>query len=165
MQQDAANLFKYIEENRQRLQDYFPFILQHTSTLESTEAYVEERIKLAEKKEALTYFIIDTTANNIIGITFIKNFDWRIAKAELAYNIDKAYEGKGIITEALKHIINYCFTTLQLNKVYLRTAIDNTGSQKVALKNGFKLEGILSKEFKIFDGTLIDLHYYGLVKA
>lgn len=162
--EDTESLYKLVTNNKPRLLDYFPIALNAITSIANTRSYIELKISQAEKQEAITHFIIDDHTTKVIGVVFIKNFDWTIPKAELAYYIDKNYEGKGIISEALKQLINYSFTELKLNKVYLRTATDNAGSQKVALKNGFKLEGVLRKDYRIFNGTLIDLNYYGLVK-
>ncbi len=161
---DAQNIYDLITANRPRLIDYFPIAIGAIHSIADTEQYIKLKTKQAHAKEAITYLIVDDNTNIPIGFTFIKNFDWDIAKAELAYYIDKHYEGKGIVSKALQHIITYCFATLKLKKLYLRTAKDNIGSQRVALKNGFLLEGVLRKDFKIADGTLIDLHYYGLIK-
>lgn len=65
---------------------------------------------------------------------------------------------------AIQQAIDNAFSNLNLNKVYCRVATDNTASNKVAIKNGFQLEGVLKQEFRIHDGSLIDLNYYGRLK-
>jgi ribosomal-protein-serine acetyltransferase len=106
---------------------------------------------------------MDKSVSKPIGMLFIKSLDWRIPKAELAYYIDKEYEGKGIISKALNNVIEFAFSVLKLNKLYLRVAPDNKGSRKVAEKNSFKIEGTLRNDFKTYEGALIDLLYYGLI--
>jgi len=162
--EDAQHVYDLIMDNRPRLIDYFPIAIGGIHSLADTEHYIKLKTKQAQAKEAITYLIVDDETTIPIGFTFIKNFDWDVHKAELAYYIDKHYERKGITSKALQLIIAYCFDALKLKKLYLRTAKDNIGSQRVALKNGFLLEGVLRKDFKIADGTLIDLHYYGLIK-
>jgi ribosomal-protein-serine acetyltransferase len=162
--EDAQHIYELIMNNRPRLIDYFPIAIGSIHSVTDTEQYIKLKIKQAHAKEAITYLIVDDKTNLPIGFTFIKNFDWSIPKAELAYYIEKDYEGKGITSKALQLAITYCFDTLKMKKLFLRTAKDNIGSQRVALKNGFLLEGVLRQDFKIADGTLIDLHYYGLIK-
>ena len=67
------------------------------------------------------------------------------------------------MTKALAEMINYCFGTLKLNKLFLRSSPLNFGSIKAAEKNGFKLEGFMRKDFKNGNGVLIDIAYYGLL--
>ncbi len=164
LSEDAESVFELIMTNKPRLIDYFPLAVGSIHSLIDTAEYIKLKTAQLEKKEAYTWLIIDTKTEKPIGFTFIKNIEWKIPKAEIAYYIDKHYEGKGIVSKALKLTITYCFDALKMNKLFLRAAIDNPASQRVAIKNGFLREGILRSDFRKADGKLIDLHYYGLVK-
>ena len=161
---DASQVLELILSNKARLIDYFPVSAGSITDIRSVKNYITEKIKQAKLKTAYAYLIIDDTTAKSIGFVFIKNIDWSVPKAELAYFIDKNYEGKGITSKALQKIIAHCFITLNMEKLFLRAAADNAASRKVALKNGFVQEGILRNDFRTFDGRLIDLYYYGLVK-
>ena len=52
-----------------------------------------------------------------------------------------------------------------MNKIFICTSKINFGSQQIALKNGFILEGILRQEFKNGEGILEDINYYGLLNS
>jgi len=161
---DAKLLFKMVQNNRARLIDYFPVSTGAMHNIDSTKAYIQDKIKQAEKKESFSFAIICPKESRPIGMLFIKSLDWRIPKAELAYYIDKEYEGKGIVSKALEWLVNYAFNELKINKLFLRVAPDNKGSKRVAEKNGFVVEGILRNDFKQGDGTIIDLLYYGRIR-
>jgi RimJ/RimL family protein N-acetyltransferase len=161
---DASLLLDMILSNKERLVDYFPVTAGSVRDMSSTKKFITEKIKQAERKDAFAFIIIDNLVSRPIGFIFIKNTDWHVPKAELAYFIDKDYEGKGIISKGLKLVINYSFDRLKIRKLFLRAAKDNKGSQYVAIKNGFRQEGTLRNDFRKSDGTLIDLYYYGLVK-
>jgi RimJ/RimL family protein N-acetyltransferase len=47
--------------------------------------------------------------------------------------------------------------------VFLRTHESNVGSRKVAERNGFKVEGIIRKDYKTTKGEIVDLLYYGKI--
>ena len=117
----------------------------------------------ADKKEHFC-FVIEDENNNLQGLLIIKNIDWRVPKGELAYFIDRGLEGKGIMTKALTHLANWCFQTLGINKLFILTATGNEASRKTDEKNGFEIEGILRKNFRIASGDLVDMVYYGLLK-
>jgi len=51
-----------------------------------------------------------------------------------------------------------------LKKIYTRTGIDNIGSKGFAIKNKFNQEGFLRNEFRLDNGKLIDLVYFGKLK-
>lgn len=161
---DATLLFEMVQNNRARLIDYFPISIGAMQDIDSTKAYIQEKIKQAEKKESFSFVIICQKEIKPIGMLFIKSLDWRIPKAELAYYIDKEHEGKGIVSKALEWLVDHAFNELKINKLFLRVAPDNIGSKRVAEKNGFIVEGILRNDFKQEDGTLIDLLYYGRLR-
>jgi RimJ/RimL family protein N-acetyltransferase len=87
-----------------------------------------------------------------------------IAKCELAYFIDKEFEGKGIISKAVGKVIGFCFGELMMNKITICTSKINIASQRIALKYGFQEEGILREEFRSGEGVLEDIIYFGLLK-
>jgi ribosomal-protein-alanine N-acetyltransferase len=63
--------------------------------------------------------------------------------ANLGYDLNKAYWGKGIITEAIQEVLKYAFEIQRIHRVEAETALANFASQKVLLKNGFVKEGEL----------------------
>jgi ribosomal-protein-alanine N-acetyltransferase len=58
--------------------------------------------------------------------------------SQLGYALLKEYWGKGFATELTKEGIKYVFEKTDLNEVYGITQVENTDSQKVLLKSGFK---------------------------
>jgi RimJ/RimL family protein N-acetyltransferase len=164
-EEDAPGLFRLIEKNRIRLRDYFPNSIKSIVTEESALQYILEKTRQCQNK-VFYCFVIESVkeGKELIGIVFLKNVEWTIPKAELAYFIDQDYERMGIITKSISFVITYSFDTLKLNKLYLRVSGDNKASQRVAEKNGFRTEGTLRSDFKTSDGKLIDLIYYGLLR-
>jgi ribosomal-protein-serine acetyltransferase len=162
--EDSSNYHLFVDQNKDRLTKYFPKTLNANKDISSTTAHIVERLRLAEKKEFFTFIILDNLSDKIIGTVFIKDLDWTIPKGELGFFIDKAYEGKGIITNAVAIISNHCFQSMGLNKIFMRIAEDNVSSRRVAEKNEFKIEGVLRKDFKTAEGKLIDVVYYGLIQ-
>ena len=161
---DATSMFNLIERNRVRLSDYFPNSIKAIVSNNSALLYILEKVREGKNKVSFCFVIEGMADAELIGVVFLKNVEWTIPKAELAYFIDSQNEGKGIITKALSFVIAYGFDVLKLNKLYLRASGDNKASQRVAEKNGFRAEGTLRSDFKTSDGKLIDMIYYGLLK-
>lgn len=57
---------------------------------------------------------------------------------EVGFLLDQQYEGHGYMTEALQLILNFAFIKLQQVEVWAGTFIDNTRSQKLLQKLGFR---------------------------
>ena len=72
-------------------------------------------------------------------------FGWHPQRhfANLGYDLNKAYWGKGIITEAIQAVLKYAFEIEKIHRIEAQTDPKNLASQKVLLKNGFVNEGEL----------------------
>lgn len=159
---DYKSFFELLQNNRKRLEKYFPFTVKSTLTIDATRQYVIDRIILADKMEFISFVIVSHDHPGLIGLIFLKNLDWSIPKSEVGFFIDKKFEGEGIISRGVAEVVEYSFRHLKINKLFMRIGDDNPGSQRIAEKNGFILEGKLRNDFKSHDGTLLDVFYYGL---
>ncbi len=162
---DFENYHKYyelIDNNKDRLKGYFPKTIKAVQNSEMAKDYLKKMFVRYSNKEIYPFGVYIN--EELIGWISIKNIDWEIGKGELAYYVDKSNQGHGIISKAVKEIVNFSFSKLELEKLFIRTGPDNVGSKKIALKNGFKEEGVLRNEFRIGNGELIDTIYYGLLR-
>ncbi|MEZ4932005.1 MAG: GNAT family protein [Saprospiraceae bacterium] len=159
---DAGDYFQLIDNNRERLKRYFPVTVSEIPDLLSCTVYVEQKIKQAATKELYLYVILKK--GKMIGVLILKNIDWRIPKGELAYFIDKEYEGQGVMSVAMRWLQDYCFNELGMNKLFIKLSPQNKASQRLAIRSGFQLEGVLRQEFRIETGEVQDVEYYGKLK-
>ena len=159
---DTKDYFQLIESNRERLKRYFPVTVSEIMDMEDCTCYVAKKVRQAKKKKMFVYVVFEK--EKMIGALIVKNIDWRIPKAELAYFIDGEYEGRGIMSGAMKWLTEYCFRELGMNKLFINLSPKNKASQQLALKSGFQLEGVLRQEFRIETGEVEDIEYYGKLR-
>lgn len=162
--EDFTEIYNVIERNRERLTTYFPKTSATIKDLDTARRFAKQKVKQASEKEQYCFIISPQTKVEIIGMVMIKNIDWTIPKAELAYFIDENYEGLGITSNAVKWVIKYCFEQLEMEKLYIKFNPDNAASKKVAIKNGFEREGFLKREFRTGYGELTDVERFGLLR-
>ena len=74
----------------------------------------------------------------LIGTICLWNFFSKKTVAELGYELDPTFQGKGIMNEALKKIIEFGFQEIEFNKIDAYTHKNNYNSTKLLLKNNFK---------------------------
>lgn len=130
-------------------------------TIDTAKWWIAFIIDAADKKPVPEkHFVIDIDGVLVgsIGIINIQEH-----KGELGYWLLDKYAGKGIITEAVKEMVNYCINDLHLKRIFAPVLPHNKASARVLEKNGFELEGILRKYFKK-DGQYVDALCYSLVK-
>jgi ribosomal-protein-serine acetyltransferase len=160
---DKFPFFQLIENNRPRLEDFVAGIVSKTKNYSETEIFMDETMERNSNKTYFPFVIIDTSNQEFVGFVDVKNIDWNILKAELGYFIDEKYTGKSIATNALNLITCHLFNELKFVKLLLRIHRDNKSSIRIAEKCGFKIEGIIQKDYKKTNGEIVDMMYYGKI--
>jgi [ribosomal protein S5]-alanine N-acetyltransferase len=106
---------------------------------------------IKSRKEGLIHsFAIIINEKNIggAGFTVDKKFPYRCM---IGYFIDRKFWNKGIATEAVKLLEDFITKNQDMVRIEIITAKKNTASQRVAIKSGYKKEGLLRKYLKIRD--------------
>lgn len=160
-EKDSYSFFTLIQENKERLNDFFAGTVAKTTTLEATKAYSKEISKRIEDRAYYPYSIKEKKSGNFIGFIDVKNIDWDVPKAELGAFIDEGSEGKGIITHHLTYLIDLIVQEHGFKKLLCRIASENKRSIQVARNCGFEYEGTIRRDYRTTNGRLIDLNYYG----
>ena len=132
------------------------------------EAQAKEMIELLENlakaSEAIRFSMIELKSNEIIGTCGFNSIDFENAKAEIGYDIAKAYWGIGYAPEGICALLNYAFETLKLNRIEAKVEPANVNSIRVLQKLNFTFEGTLRK-YEKSKGNFIDIKMYSLLKT
>ena len=92
-------------------------------------------------------FAIEVEGKAAGGIGIHPLADVESKNAEMGYWLAETYWGHGIITNAIKQMIDYGFSNFDINRIFARPFSINVASQKVLQKAGFQLEATLEKTF------------------
>jgi len=107
--------------------------------------------------------VITLTDSTPIGMMAFLDFDRRQQKAELRKLIgEQQYRGRGLARQATTLWIHYGLRGLGLKKIYLNTIQTNIRNIRLNEALGFRVEGILRKEFFI-DGAHHDVLRMALI--
>lgn len=159
---DTHQFYTLVSANNERLRSYFPVTARQAETEQGADAAIEEYEKQWEANEQRIYGVwLD---GELAGVLYLKHIDARHQKTELGYWMGAGYEGKGICTNVVRQAVDIVFDELGLGKAYCKIDVDNAASRRVAEKAGFKLEGILRREYKIIGGETVDTAYYGMIR-
>ncbi|MCL2203731.1 MAG: GNAT family N-acetyltransferase [Defluviitaleaceae bacterium] len=105
------------------------------------------------------------STNGLIGRVrggWLNKMDERIGQIELAYELGENWWGQGIMTEAVKRVIDFFFTEIGYNRVYAGHASENPASGRVMKKCGMTYEGTL-RQGCIQQGRLYDEMRYAIL--
>lgn len=99
----------------------------------------------------ILFLLIDKESNKIIGRCGLHNWNKEHKRAEIGYIMeDERFKRKGLMTEAIKAILDYGFTKMNLNRIEALVGIENAPSIRLMEKYNFKREGLLRQHRHIF---------------
>ena len=84
--------------------------------------------------------------------------------ASVSYWIGESFTGRQIVTKALGLLCDYAFGILNLNRLEVSASVENGKSRSVALRAGFKEEG-LARECEFLNGRFLDHIRYSRLKS
>ena len=82
---------------------------------------------------------------------------------EAAYCLSRQYWGRGIVTEALRAVLNFGLLEVGFNRIEAYHAVNNIGSGKVMQNAGMKYEGRMRKKYRSHMG-FEDSDLYAILK-
>jgi len=115
-----------------------------------------------EEGKGLRWAVRLTTSDELIGAMKLATHP-EYESAELGYWIGKPYWGRGFASEAAQKVVNYAFSTLELNRIEAHAMVENIGSVKVLRKLGLQEEGYHPQMIKKW-GEFKDVKTYGLLR-
>ncbi|WP_353778520.1 GNAT family N-acetyltransferase [Winogradskyella sp. 3972H.M.0a.05] len=109
--------------------------------------------------------VVSNYKNDVLGLIDIFDFDFKNSKAGIGILIKEEKDrNKGIGTEALKLLVNYCFTHLKLHQLYCNIAEDNKASLNLFESQGFQRIG-LKKDWNFNSGSFEDEYLLQLINT
>ncbi len=104
------------------------------------------------------------SGGELVGHCCLFSFNEQSKRCEIGYGMARQYWGQGLMHEALQALVEYAFTTLQLNRIEADIDPRNQGSANSLARLGFVKEGHLRERW-IVNGEVSDTGLYGLLKS
>ncbi|MCX6766423.1 MAG: GNAT family N-acetyltransferase [Candidatus Moranbacteria bacterium] len=136
--------------------------LPHPYTEKDARFWIGKQIELQRQKNPENIVFAIEIGNQVAGTIGLHKIKCG-HKAELGFWLGREFWGGGIMTDAVKDVVNFGFKNLKLRRIYAGVFLSNKGSARVLEKNGFKLEGISKKEVKK-DNKFIDAYIFAKVR-
>ncbi len=115
-----------------------------------------------EKNEGINWAITLKGNTKLIGIIGHYMIRWEHFRSEIGYMLLPQYHEKGIMTEAIKLMVDYGFEQMKMHSIEGIIDPKNIASARVLEKNGFVKEAhFIENEF--YDGKFLDAIIYSLV--
>ena len=155
----ADELFALIEHNRSYLRRWLPeWDVQKTR--DDCKALIKSSLEQLAANGGYTLGV--WWEGHLAGIIGAGHVDWENRSAMLGYWLGESYQGRGLMTDACRALVDYLFSELKLHRIEIRCATDNVKSWAVPKRLGFLKEGVL-RQAQAFDGRFLDIEVYGLL--
>lgn len=154
---DEESLVRHANNPRiwRNLRDAFP----QPYTMADARGWVER----ASAEKPLTDFAIEVEGQAAGAIGLVIQTDIFRRSAEIGYWLGEDFWGRGIVTEAVRAVVEYGFANFDLARIYAGVLQWNGGSMRVLEKAGFQFEARMKKAVTK-DGHTMDDMIYAIVR-
>ncbi|MGV2830285.1 GNAT family N-acetyltransferase [Myxosarcina sp. GI1(2024)] len=137
--------------------------LEMFNRLDEASRIIERRAKGFENGRGIRWAITCKENNYLIGSC---GFTWlkEINAAEIGYELKSQFWKQGIMSEALSDILQYGFSSREIEFVIAEVMLENLASKKLLEKVGFQSQGILEKR-GFWKGKHHDLEQFKLTET
>ena len=154
----SAELFNLVDSDRKHLNTWLPWP-PFIEKVEDTKSFIKTSIvDFAEGKSMVCAIVYK---NKIVGVVSFNKILTSLKKVEIGYWLSSKYQGNGIMSRAVKCLINEAFDDLEMKKVEISVATENYPSQRICERLGFNPEGVI-KNSENLHGKIVDHVIYGL---
>lgn len=116
--------------------------------------------------ERLQFTVIEKSSGKIAGATAFGNFSPRDQRLEIGWTwLGKEFQGTGINPAMKKLMLDYCFGTLKLKRVEIKTDVLNMPARKALQHIGAVEEGVLRSHTLMTHGRRRDTIYYSFLEG
>ncbi|SDM13262.1 GNAT family N-acetyltransferase [Kriegella aquimaris] len=159
---DAADLCHLMVSNMARFERFFPNTLRQNLTVKTSQDFIRKKQTQFKTNFEFTWLLKEAVSSKLIGLIILKELNWIDGVGELAYCIDKNFNGKGWMTQAVKIISKHAFEQLKLGSLQIVVHKENTGSIRVAEKCGYIWKRTLSEAYTPPKESALDMELYEL---
>jgi ribosomal-protein-serine acetyltransferase len=135
---DANELFMLTEANRKYLRTWLPWLDTTTSPV-NTQDFIQSTLQQFANNQGFVAAICYETS--IVGVIGYNQIDWQNRIGYIGYWLAQDYQGKGLMTTSCKSLVDYGFGVLDLNRLVINCATENTRSRLIPERLGFVHEG------------------------
>ncbi|HEX5955796.1 MAG TPA: GNAT family protein [Solirubrobacterales bacterium] len=157
---DVKELYGLIEANRSYLAPWMPWAAGQT--VDGTAEFVRKSIKQEADDDGFQVaVIVDGAIAGVLG----HELDRENRTTTIGYWLAEDQQGRGLMTAAVKRLLEHAFDELRLNRVGIEVAPNNPRSRALAERLGFREEGVLREAERFADDDYRDLLLYSMLAS
>jgi len=155
----APAVFAVVDRERAHLREWLPWV-DMTTEVQHTLNFIKTSLQQFASNDGFSAGI--WSGDEFIGGIGTHKIDWLYRKVEIGYWIAQKCEGRGIVTDACRAMIEHAFHEWKLNRVEIHCAAGNQKSCAIPKRLGFQFEGVL-REAQLVNGEYLDINVYAML--
>ncbi len=157
----AEELFALVDANRAHLREWLGWVDGATEASTYQEIVIPAWLQQFADGNGFTCGIY--LQDELVGTIGLHEINRHLGQTSLGYYLGEKGLRKGVMTDVVRFVTNYCFEVLGLNRVVIECATGNNRSRRIPERLGFKEEGVLRDAEKLY-GTYHDIVVYAMLK-
>ena len=158
-EEDVLVLAALVKENLPHLQPWVKWAADDYD-VEQAGDFIRQNLDNTSKYKAPSYGIF--YENELVGCIGFVKIDREEKLAEIGYWISAEHQGKGIITQCNRALVEHSFDNLKMQRIEIRAAASNLRSRAVPERLGFKLAGQFKDAHPLPGERIDDLVVYAI---
>lgn len=159
-EREAERLFNLVDNNRQYLSQFLPFVEQ-TTQVEHSKKFIQSALQQFIKGDGFHCGI--WYKNELIGVIGLHYLDLVNKRTSIGYYLAEQFQKKGIMTKCNKALIKYIYEEFDINRIEICMSTQNPKSRAIPERLGFTQEGILRSDERL-QGEFSDSYVYSLLR-
>jgi ribosomal-protein-serine acetyltransferase len=155
----AEEVFAVVDRERAYLRKWLPWV-DPTRTADDILKFIKDSLQQFASNEGFAAGI--WSGEEFAGVIGTHKVDWQYRKAEMGYWIASKFQGRGIVTDAARAVIDHAFVAWKLNRVEIHCATGNAKSCAIPQRLGFQFEGV-HRQAQLLNGSYLDINVYSLL--
>jgi len=156
---EALELFNLVQENKKHLSKFLVWV-EYTKSVSDSKDFIVKKLKEFTDGKSCDFGIY--FKEEIIGSAGLIKIDKENKTGEIGYWISKNYEGRGIVTNVVKKLIEISKKKYKLHRIEIQMLTENKKSRAVPERLGFTHEGTM-KDVVIRKGKFHSKEVWGLI--
>lgn len=154
---DGAELYALVRANPD-LQEWMPWAADQD--LAATERFIAAAER--QLRDGTGFQAAIEPEEGIVGVVGLHAIDWVNRNTSIGYWLAEGARGRGLMTAAVRALLDYAFRELELHRIEIHCAPENRRSRAIPERLGFREEARL-RETELVGGRYLDSVVYGML--
>ncbi|MBO9729232.1 MAG: GNAT family N-acetyltransferase [Chitinophaga sp.] len=136
-----------------------------TTTVEAAQAFLQKILDNLRSGKSLYWVITESNSDKIFGTICLWNLLPELEEAEIGYELQSEFFGKGIMQEVLPAVIRFGFEVIQLSRIIALPLESNERSVKLLERHHFMVDEALRQRLEAAGEPMTGFSCYLLTRS